>query len=1274
MQKMLLTALTPTQSLEKPYRLQAGNREQIDRFRANYSKLFSLINEKDSEEIVKGHLMGFLNEVYYKDAYLIAPKDKTDFVIYAGKDANTPAGVLFEVKRPANKGEMITRQNLNAKAFHELLLYYFRERIDAQNNDIRYCVITNVYEWFIFDATDIDRLFYRNAHLTKEYKAWSSKQKVSTNNDLFYNEIAKRFLADFDEDIVFTYFDLREFKTIVSDADTANDKALLPLYKILSPTHLLKLPTATDSNRLNPKFYSELLHLIGLEEVKDGGKKVIRRKEAGKRDEGSLLENALIELDSSGKFYQLHDRAQYGATASADRTHEQLFSVALELCITWVNRILFLKLLESQLVKYHAGNRDYAFLNSGTIPDFDELNKLFFRVLAKKPSERQASIQTKFGKVPYLNSSLFETTELENDTIPVSQLDNGLTLPVLRNSVLADNPAYRSTKDLPTLSYLFAFLDAYDFASESREVIQEKNRTLINASVLGLIFEKINGYKDGSFYTPGFITEYMCRETIRRAVVQKFNDAKGWDCADFAALENKDLDRAEANALINEIRICDPAVGSGHFLVSALNELIAVKSDLGVLQDTAGKRIKDYTVSIVNDELIVQDEDEVPFSYVLQATGKPTPERQRVQKTLFHEKQTLIENCLFGVDINPNSVKICRLRLWIELLKNAYYTDESGFAELETLPNIDINIKQGNSLLSKFSLTEDLSDVFGKQNGPPTRFSLRTYKDAVTAYKDAKTKDAKAELQRFINEIKSQFRETVSNRDPKRRKLADLRGQRVLLDNNIDMFGNPMKDPKLVAAEIIRTDKCIEQIENEIANIENNALYRGAFEWRFEFPEVLNDKGEFVGFDAVIGNPPYIRQEDLGELAKSYFKKTFKTYSGTADLYVFFVEQGFNVLRPNGQFVYIIPNKWMRAGYGLGLRKFFQKERLIEIDDFGDLQVFDDATTYPCIIQAQKAAPLTTFHAVNLQTLTYDAGLTHHVANTRFEIPLSAMPDEGWTLANAQQQKLRNKLATDVIPLNEYIEGKVFRGVLTGLTEAFVIDETVKNRLVDEDERSADVIRPFILGRDIKTYGIPQASKFLILFEKGVSNQKRQNTEAEQWLELTYPAVYTFLLAYKEKAKVRTDKGDYWWELRACDYYAEFDKPKIMYQVFQVKPAFIYDEQGLYCNNSMWIVPKADKALFAFLNSKMGWYLISNYCTAIQNGYQLIYQYFGQIPIPLRLADSQEVLTAKADQILTAKAADSTADTSALEAEIDRLVYALYGLTDEEIAIVEGRA
>lgn len=888
---MLLKSLSPTESLEKTYRLQSGNRDQIERFKTHFITLFERINEQESEENVKGHLMDFLKEVYYKESYLVATKGKTDFVIHTGKEAKAPAGVLFEVKRPTNKGEMITRENLNTKAMQELILYYFRERTKDKNSDLRYCVITNVYEWFIFDAALFERLFYKNAYLAKQYKAWVSGQKVSTNNELFYNEIVKPFLADLNEEVPFTYFDLRTFKEIVSDSNIANDKALLPLYKILSPTHLLKLPTTADSNKLNPKFYSELLHLIGLEEIKDGGKKIIRRKEADKREEGSLLENTIIQLDIAGKLYHLPDRAQYGAT-----TDEQLFSVALELCITWVNRILFLKLLESQLVNYHNQDKTYSFLNRETIADFDELFKLFFQVLAKRPAERRSSIQAKFSRIPYLNSSLFEISELEDATININSLDDSQTLPLLSKSVLNDHSEYKNAKQVPTLSYLFAFLDAYDFASESRETIQEKNRALINASVLGLIFEKINGYKDGSFYTPGFITEYMCRETIRKAVVQKFNDAKGWHCADFAALEDKDLDRNEANALINEITICDPAVGSGHFLVSALNELIAVKSDLGILQDETGKRLKGYTVSILNDELVVQDEDETPFQYYLQAaTGKPTPERQRIQKTLFHEKQTLIENCLFGVDINPNSVKICRLRLWIELLKNAYYTDKSGFAELETLPNIDINIKQGNSLLSKFSLTEDLTDVFQKQ-----RFSLRTYKNAVRAYKNENSKESKADLLRFINDIKTQFRETVFRRDPRRKKLADLRGQRVLLDNNVDIFGKAIKDPKEVEIEQRRLDKYIEQIENEISDIESNALYRGSFEWRFEFPEVLNEKGDFIGFDVVIGNPPYIRQEDLGE-SKALLKKDFpKTYAGTADLYVMFVEGGLRILRPNG--------------------------------------------------------------------------------------------------------------------------------------------------------------------------------------------------------------------------------------------------------------------------------------------------------------------------------------------------------------------------------------
>jgi hypothetical protein len=292
--------------------------------------------------------------------------------------------------------------------------------------------------------------------------------------------------------------------------------------------------------------------------------------------------------------------------------------------------------------------------------------------------------------VSYLNSSLFEPTELENSTIEISGLRDRYNLPLLSATVLKDANGKRLTGERNTLDYLFAFLDAYDFASEGTEDIQEQQKSIINAAVLGLIFEKINGYKDGSFFTPGFITMYMCRETLRRAVVQKFNDAKGWHCKNLDEVYDKIDDRNEANAVVNSLKICDPAVGSGHFLVSALNEIIAIKADLKILQDLDGKRIKEYRFEVINDELVVTDEDEdTLFEY------KPNSrESQRIQQMLFHEKQTIIENCLFGVDINPNSVKICRLRLWIELLKNAYYKTTSGSSGTSNLGGSQVNKKR----------------------------------------------------------------------------------------------------------------------------------------------------------------------------------------------------------------------------------------------------------------------------------------------------------------------------------------------------------------------------------------------------------------------------------------------------------------------------------------------------------------------------------------------------------------------------------------------------
>ncbi|MFM6003815.1 MAG: type II restriction endonuclease, partial [Sphaerospermopsis kisseleviana] len=391
--------------------------------------------------------------------------------------------------------------------------------------------------------------------------------------------------------------------------------------------NLLKLPFANDSNTLDKGFYSELLHIIGLTEIKEGSKKLIQRKKEPERNVGSLIENAIIQLDSLDKISRLEKPEQFGETYQ-----EQLFNLGLELAITWINRILFLKLLEAQLIKYHKNDLSYGFLNLQKVRNYDDLNSLFFSVLARKHNERNQTVQKSFSHVPYLNSSLFEPTDIEQVTIFINNLRNE-NLQIFSSTILKDSNGKKRTGEINALEYLFEFLNAYDFSSETGEEIQEENKRLINAAVLGLIFEKINGYKDGSFFTPGFITMYMCRETIRKAVVQKFNEVKGWNCETINDLYDKIEDKKAANDIINSLKICDPAVGSGHFLVSALNEIIAIKSELKILLDRQGKRLKEYQIEVVNDELIITDEDGLLFEY-----NPKNKESQRVQETLFHEK------------------------------------------------------------------------------------------------------------------------------------------------------------------------------------------------------------------------------------------------------------------------------------------------------------------------------------------------------------------------------------------------------------------------------------------------------------------------------------------------------------------------------------------------------------------------------------------------------------------------------------------------------------
>jgi galactitol-specific phosphotransferase system IIB component len=1206
---MILEELKPRKALNKAFLKVKPNRTEIEVFKTNLITLLDRTNDTESEEFHKNLVSDFLKDTYYKQNHFINTKGRNDLVIHNGQNANSTVGVIIEAKKPTNKSEMITTKKLNVKAFQELVLYYLRERITNKNLEVKQLIATNINEWFIFDEHLFERLFAQNKVFVKQFENFEESKKKT---DVFYKEIAEPFIADITSEIEFTYFNIQDYQNPLRNADKENDNSLIALFKLLSPEHLLKLPFTNDSNSLDKRFYSELLHIIGLTEIKEGSKKLIQRNKAGERNTGTILEDAIIQLDSLDKLSRLEKPNQFGNTQQ-----EQLFSVALELSITWINRILFLKLLEAQLITYHKGDKSYSFLNLDKIKNYDDLNSLFFQVLARKYDERNDDVKKIFEKVPYLNSSLFEPTELEQVTLFISNLKYDKTIPLISSTVLKDKQGKKQTGNLNTLEYLFEFLNAYDFGSEGSEEIQEDNKTLITASVLGLIFEKINGYKDGSFFTPGFITMYMCRQTIRKAVIQKFNETKKWNCKDIEELYDKIEDRKEANQIVNSIKICDPAVGSGHFLVSALNEIIAVKNDLKILLDRDGKRLKEYQVEVVNDELSISDEDGYPFVY------KPNnKESQRIQETLFHEKQTLIENCLFGVDINSNSVKICRLRLWIELLKNAYYKNTT---ELETLPNIDINIKCGNSLVSRFAVDADL-----KQALKNSKWTIDTYRIAVDTYRNAENTEQKREMERLIENIKSELRTEINKNDPKLAKLYKLNGEFTTLTTQKSIFGMSDKEKKEWNKNMEKKTQEIQKLKAEIEDIKSNKIFENAFEWRFEFPEMLNDEGDFVGFDVVIGNPPYISNKEMHKLQMQdiirYINQNYiSSKSGNYDLYVPFIELGLSILKTNSEITYILPNKLMIAKYSKTLLKLIEsKYSFVSYTDFSNIKVFEDASVYPIVVKlsnlpkinekqiTQKISVVVSDNIEIIQTEPYDF-LNHRLLSEKNS-------SEGVLLLKIEN---RDKIEEELV-FSPGINGFQF---------------TNYGKCIKEGRKENNSRRVIVTGT-IDRYCILQK----LVRYKGVDYKS--------------PYIYNDPLIISPKK----------WEL--------FSTPKIVIAGMTKVIEATLDEFGeLAPGVSVYsIVGKVEtlKYVLGVLNSKLiNWYFRNRFDDKhLAGGYISMNTVLIQ-KIPICKSENPKQFIKIVDKILSIKKQNPSADTINLENQIDQLVYKLYDLTEEEIKIIE---
>ncbi len=1203
---MELKELKPRKALNKAFLKVKPNRTEIEGFKTNLITILDRTNDTESEEFHKNLISDFLKDTYYKQNHFINTKGRNDLVIHNGQDANSTVGVIIEAKKPTNKAEMITTQKLNVKAFQELVLYYLRERITLKNLEVKHLVATNINEWFIFDEHLFERLFAQNKSFVKQFENFEASKKTT---DVFYKEIAEPFIANITSEIEFTYFNIQDYQKPLRNANKEDDNSLIALFKLLSPEHLLKLPFANDSNNLDKRFYSELLHIIGLNETKEGSKKIIERNKAGERNTGTILEDAIIQLDSLDKLNRLEKPSRFGNTKD-----EKFFNVALELSITWINRILFLKLLEAQLINYHKGDKSYSFLNFEKIKNYDDLNSLFFLVLARKQDERNEDVKKAFEKVPYLNSSLFEPTDIEQVTLFISNLKDDKTIPIFSQTVLKDQQGKKRTGSISTLQYLFEFLDAYDFGAEGGEEIQEDNKTLINASVLGLIFEKINGYKDGSFFTPGFITMYMCRKTIRKAVVQKFNETKNWNCQDLNEIYNKIDDLKEANNIVNSIKICDPAVGSGHFLVSALNEIIAIKNDLKILQDRNGKRLKEYHVEVVNDELIVTDEEGELFEY--NPTNK---ESQRIQETLFHEKQTIIENCLFGVDINPNSVKICRLRLWIELLKNAYYKNAT---ELETLPNIDINIKNGNSLVSRFALDADLKAALKN-----SKWNINSYRLAVNTYRNAENKEQKREMEQLIADIKSDFRSEISLNDPKLKKYRKLTGDLFMMTKQPELFEMSKKEKAVWNKRVETLTKESKKLEAEIEEIKANKIYENAFEWRFEFPEVLNDDGDFVGFDVVIGNPPYLRVRDESEQVRKYYFDNYSVSENQLDLYHLFIERSFSIANKESVHSLIVPNAFLANQNNIRLRKFildnFSIDRIIEVKD----DVFEEASVEVLIFIFNKprVSSLSQYFIAEKGSFYYrnsfDTNAFQNTPNNNFTVTV-----------DTKRQDIISKILRKSVKVSDLFN------TISGIKEYQVgkgkppqNDAQVKGKVFNANSKVDDTYLPELRGKNLSKYSFTWENEYI---------------SYGTWLA----------------------------EPRVPDF---FEGDKILIRQIPAKESLIasFIKETYVVDQTAYIAkPKSEIDILFYLgilNSKLLFWYFQN----INNEFDQLFpkikvKEFNLLPVP-SIEYASEEISSIVSNILGLKARDKKYDISQLENQIDQLVYQLYELTEEEIKIIE---
>ncbi|GAA8442068.1 class I SAM-dependent DNA methyltransferase [Helicobacter pylori] len=1160
------------------------NQEQLKDFETAFNA-FLETNQQENENHHNDAFNDLLKGVF---KYKVKPTKKIDSAIL---NENNKVEVIIEFKALKNPNEFIKKGDLNVKALHESLLYYLIERKKG-NNNLKHLILGTIKELYIIDANEFE-VFNKDKEIQKAFENCHDKKGNDPRTKAFYDACQKR-LNELDRSLKYHHIPLKK-------------ENLALIYQALSPNFLLKIPKYSDANTLNKDFYEELLYILGLEEKNEKGKTLIKP---------SRTQNSLS--------YALKEQYK-------DLDDEEVMA----LLIAWNNRILFLRLLESLLISFK--HFEKPFLTTDNFKDFNALNTLFFEVLAKKNSERSQDIkENKISeKIPYLNSSLFDKTPLELRGYKIRSLDNE-PLEIYPKSILKKHEEYQKQKDLPLLEYLFAFLCVYDFTTTPKDIKDNQNNSesrLINPSVLGLVFEKLNGYKEGSFYTPSFITSYMCKESITPIVLDKFNQTYNIECENLTELKNyfknsyKEGKRKEYLNTLLSLRICDPAVGSGHFLVSALNEMVLIAYELGLIVS-----LYRCDLRLENDEIIIHtpktphtSEDKV-FKYTIPHSENDP--HHHIQKELFELKKSIIENCLFGVDINPNSCEITKLRLWIELLKYSYYIFEEGknTNNLETLPNIDINIKCANSLISRFNLNDDLKKI------PNIKKKIQEYKDLVAQYKDPNPLYPlnKQDLINKIQDLKNTFSLTL--KDPKTKAELEKAIEKHIKDYNdfaLDdkslltglnyfipsLFGTPKLSPK-EEEEAFASYGRIRALRKKLDDALSGGEYHNAFEWRFEFPEVLDDEGNFLGFDCIIGNPPYIDYRKIDEKTKIFLSKFSSVYkkSKEGSIFVYFIERASQLIIKHGLISFINPIAYLCKPTDYGIRDYIDKNlKIIMLIDLSNIKIFESASTYTCINifkRENKKNEILFLRSDNLNELSNNKDDFLKIPDVNIE-HISIFLDP---ISRHIAERFKTQLGD-------------FCKIFCGLSKTGFRSDVINTN----SEKSVY----FLESSDIYRYYVNDfGKKFLKRIDDYFSQEKQEIFEQQDIIFMT-----------RMTNQIR------------CVV--------VPLGVYGGKVNILYDF-------------RIDRFLIlGVLNSKLMTYFYKKkfFPTHMQGGA------FGfdtlsveTLPIPQITPKNQELadkITDCTERILKAKEKDPKANTQELEKEIDALVYQLYNLTDEEIKTIE---